>query len=140
MIIEELKKEDIIEYKKLIDEAFDGSNDLSKYESYNEKSGVYKIIVAKDNEKIVGTATMYFINLFTFSFQPTIELFNVAVSKDYRRKRVGTFILDYVKKYAKENGYNQIHFTCLEDEINVHKFYESNGFKKANSRKYFLNI
>ena len=39
MIIEELKIEDIIEYKKLIDEAFDGSNDLSKYESYNEKSG-----------------------------------------------------------------------------------------------------
>ena len=83
---------------------------------------------------------MYKIKLFTFSFQPSIELFNVVVSKEYRRKNLGSMMLEYVIKYAKENGYNSIHFTCLENEKGVHKFYESMGFKKDNSRKYNMSL
>ena len=38
MIIEKLKKEDLNEYKKLIDEAFNGSNDLDSYYNYDENN------------------------------------------------------------------------------------------------------
>lgn len=140
MIIEKLKKEDIAKYKELIDEAFDGSNDLSLYNNYDENSDSYEIIVLKEKEEIVASATMYKINLFTFSFQPVIELFNVAVKKAYRRQNLGKIMMNYIIDYAKELGYKSINLTCLESETGVHNYYESVGFKKAESRKYTMNL
>lgn len=140
MIIEKLRKCDIEKYKELIDEAFDGSEPIEKYSLYDENNTSYEIVVIKEKEEIVATVTMYKLNLFTFSFQPTIELFNVAVKKDFRRKKLGKILIDYVVEYAKSNGYKTIHLTCLENEKNVHSFYESAGFKKAESRKYSMYL
>ena len=81
MVIEKLKKEDFVKYKELIDEAFDANTDINSYNKYNPENESYEIVVIKENEDIIATLTMYKLNLFTFSFQPTIELFNVAVKK-----------------------------------------------------------
>lgn len=140
MVVERLKREDLPKYKALIDEAFDGSQELDKYLSYDENSSAYQVIVLKEKEDIVATVTMYKLNLFTFSFQPTIELFNLAVKKEYRRHNLGKILIEYVIDYAKDNGYKTIHLTCLESEKEVHAFYESVGFKMAESRKYNLYL
>lgn len=140
MIIEKLKREDLPKYKELIDEAFDGSQDIESYLKYDENSNAYEIVVLKEKDEIVGSVTMYKLDLFTFSFQPTIELFNVAIKKAYRRQNLGKILMNYVIDYAKENGYKTIHFTCLEEEKGVHDFYESCGFEKANSRKYNMYL
>jgi len=140
MIVEKLKKSDLKKYKELIDEAFDGSNNIEEYDKYDENSSSYEIVVLKEKDELVATVTMYKLDLFTFSFQPTIELFNVAVKKSYRRKNLGRIILNYVFEYAKENGYKTINLTCLESESGVHSFYEGLGFEKANSRKYTKKI
>lgn len=140
MIVEKLKKEDIEKYKALIDEAFDGSNSIEEYDKYNENSKSYEIVVLKEQQEIVASVTMYKINLFTFSFQPVIELFNVAVKKEYRRMNLGKILMDYVIDYAKTNGYKQINLTCLESEKGVHDFYENVGFTKAESRKYTMHV
>lgn len=140
MVVERLKREDLPKYKALIDEAFDGSQELDKYLSYDENSSAYQVIVLKEKEDIVATVTMYKLNLFTFSFQPTIELFNLAVKKEYRRHNLGKILIEYVIDYAKDNGYKTIHLTCLESEKEVHVFYESVGFKMAESRKYNLYL
>lgn len=140
MIIERLKKEDLKLYKDLIDEAFDGSNSIDSYEKYDENSRVYQIIVAKDNNKIVGSITFYKIDLFTFSFQPCLEIFNVCVSKEYRKRGIAKEIFNYIFNYAKENGYKQIFLTCLDSAIPAHKLYESVGFKKMSSIKYSVNL
>lgn len=140
MIIEKLKTKDLEKYKELIDEAFDGSAPIEKYKSYDENNMSYEIVVLKENDSIVASVTMYKLNLFTFSFQPTIELFNLAVKKDYRRKNLGKILIEYVVEYAKENGYKTIHLTCLESEKDVHSFYENVGFKKAESRKYSMYL
>lgn len=140
MIVEKLKKQDIEKYKMLIDEAFDGSNTIAEYNNYDENSKSYEIVVLKEQEDIVASVTMYKIDLFTFSFQPVIELFNVAVKKEYRRMNLGKILMDYVIDFAKNNGYRQINLTCLESEKGVHDFYENVGFTKAESRKYTMNI
>ena len=140
MIIEKLKREDLPKYKALIDDAFDGSQDMSSYLEYDENNDAYEIIVLKEKEEIVGSITMYKLKLFTFSFQPAIELFNVAVKSEYRRHNLGKILIEYVVDYAKENGYKSIHLTCLENEKTVHDFYENCGFKKAESRKYSMYL
>jgi len=138
MIIERLKKEDIKSYKELIDECFDGSNELDFYEKYEENNSNYEIIVAKENDKIIGSITMYKLELFTFSFQPAIEIFNVSVLKEYRKKGVAKKIFEYIIDYAKNNGYKSIHLTCLDTAFNAHKLYESVGMKRASSVKYAM--
>jgi len=140
MIIERLRKEDLNQYKNLIDEAFDESNEINEYYMYDETSSSYEIIVAKINDKIVGSVTMYKLELFTFSFQPAIEIFNVAVLKEYRKQNIAKQLLEYVKKYAKENGYKQICLTCLDDATPAHKLYQSVGMTKASSIKYNLYL
>lgn len=138
MIIEKLKKEDINLYKNLIDNAFDESNSLDFYNKYDENNSNYQIIVAKEDDKIIGSVTMYKLDLFTFDFQPAIEIFNVAVLKEYRGKKVAKSIFEYIINYAKENGYNSIHLTCLDTAYNAHKLYESVGMKRASSVKYAM--
>lgn len=139
MNIEVLKSKDLLNYKKLIDECFGGSNDIKYYEKYNKKES-YVIFVAKINDEIVGSITAYKIDLFTFSFQPVIELFNVCVSERYRKQNIGKELLNYVIKYAKDNGYRQICLTCLNNALPAHKLYESVGMVKADSIKYKLDL
>jgi len=140
IIIEKLKKEDIMQYKYLIDECFESSNSLEYYISSYSNESNYEIIVAKYNDKIIGSITFYKIDLFTFSFHPALELFNVAVLKEYREKGIAKKIFDYIIKYAKENNYKSIYLTCLDTATNAHKLYESIGFKKVSSIKYNLEI
>ncbi len=135
MEIEILKKSDIESYKALIDECFDGSNSISEYEKYDTEAN-YKIIVAKNGNKVVGSVTFYKLDLFTFSFQPALEVFNVAVLKEYRGQKIAKKLFEYVIDYAKKNGYKSINLTCLDTAISAHKLYESIGFVKASSIKY----
>lgn len=139
MIIERLKYKDIENYKKLIDEVFDGSNDIEEYKKYDENAN-YAIIVAKENEEIIGSITFYEMKLFTFSFQPTLELFNVSVKKEYRDKGVATNIFNYIIDYAKENGFKSINLTCLDTAISAHKLYEKMGMVRTSSIKYNMSL
>ena len=81
---------------------------------------------------------MYKLELFTFSFQPAIEIFNVAVLKEYRKQGVAKKIFEFIIEYAKSNGYKSIYLTCLDTAYNAHKLYESVGMKRANSLKYAM--
>lgn len=140
MIVERLKNKDICLYKTLIDEVFNGSNDVSSYEKYCETNDNYEIIVIKDNDLIIASLTYYKMDLFTFSFQPCLEIFNVAVLKDYRKKGLAKKLFDYVFEYAKNNGYKQVYLTCLSSALPAHRLYESVGFVKNDSFKYSKNI
>jgi ribosomal protein S18 acetylase RimI-like enzyme len=139
MLIEILKKTDIESYKALIDECFDGSNDISEYEKYNPDAN-YKIVVVKDDDKVVGSITFYKLDLFTFSFQPVLEIFNVAVLKDYRGQKIAKKLFEYIIDYANKNGYKSINLTCLDTAIPAHKLYESVGFTRTSSVKYNLDL
>lgn len=136
--IEELECNDIEQYKYLMDNCFGNSNDLEYYEKNYNKNDNYIILVAKDNDKIIGSITLYKIELFTFSFQPAIEIFNVAVLKEYRRKNIAKTLMKYAIEYAKNNKFKSIYLTCLDTAYDAHKLYESVGLKKMFSNKYSI--
>jgi len=136
-IVEILKPQDLASYKSLIDECFGSSNDLTEYRKYNE-NGAYTIFVIKDGGDIIGSVTQYPIDLFTFSFQPCLMVFNVAVKPTYRGQKIAQKLLQHIIENAKAGGYNSISLTCLDDAYSAHKLYESLGFKKASSVKYDL--
>lgn len=138
--IEKLKYNDLSKYKDLIDSCFDKSNDIELYKQNYKEDANYIIIVAKDEDKIIGSITFYKIDLFTFTFQPALEIFNVSVLQEYRGKKVAKQIFNYIIEYAKNNNYNSIFLTCLDTATDAHRLYESIGFKRTSSVKYLLNI
>lgn len=140
MVIEKLKKEDLLLYKELIDDCFGSSNDISVYNKKYDENGNINIIVLKENEKIVASITYVEINLFTYKNQPCVELFNVATLNSYRRKGFNEKIMEYILKEVKEKGYNSVYMTCLESAKSAHEFYEQMGFKKMDSRKYYKEL
>ena len=140
MKIEKLKYSELKEYKRLIDKSFENSSGISKYKKMYNQDKNYEILVAKKDNKIIGSLTILKIDLFTFDFQPMLELFNVCVDSSYRENKVGTKLIKYVVDFAKKERYNSIALTCLENLPYIHSFYENVGFKKADSRKYMMEI
>jgi len=138
-MVEILKPEDIVSYKNLIDECFGASNDLDRYRTYRENQA-YTIFVVKDGDEIVGSVTQYSIDLFTFDFQPSLILFNVAVKAAYRGKRLAQTLFEHIIEKAKADGYCSISINCLEDAYAAHRLYENFGFKRASSVKYDLHL
>ncbi|WP_321384315.1 GNAT family N-acetyltransferase [uncultured Enterococcus sp.] len=139
MKIEVLKKSDIIQYKALIDNCFGHSNNIDLYNKY-EQNTAYTIFVAKDHGEIIGSVTQYAIDLFTFSFQPCLMLFNVAVKQEFRRQNVAQMLLREVISKARKQGYQSISLTCLDNAHAAHHLYESLGFEKNNSVKYSMDL
>ncbi len=135
MKVEILKPEDLRSYKELIDECFGSSNNLEQYQKYNVNK-YYTVFVVKDGNEIAGSVTQYVVDLFTFSFQPCLMLFNIAVKPKYRRKNIGRTILEYIIENAKKEGYASISLTCLDNAYPAHKLYEEVGFVKAGSVKF----
>lgn len=141
MIIERLSYNELKEYKDLINECFEAEDTLERYQNnYNENDDNLVILVAKENNKIIGSITYLKVNLFTFSMQPSMMLFNVCTKDEYRGKGVAKKIFNYIYDIALKEGYKQITLTCLESELGVHKFYESCGMTKAGSRKYYIDV
>lgn len=140
IIIEELKNEDLEQYKHLIDSCFGDSNSIEYYKNNYNKNSNYTILVAKDKNKLVGSITFYKIDLFTFSFQPSLEIFNVAVLNEYRRNNIAKTLFTYIIEYAKNNGFKSIFLTCFDTAYGAHKLYENMGFKKMSSVKYKLSL
>ena len=139
--IEKLKIRDMEQYKSLIDKCFGNSHDLTEYlNSYSEDEEAYLVFVAKEENKIIGSMTCYTINLFTFSFQPALELFNVAVLEEYRRQNVAKILFEKIKEFASVSGYRTIYLTCLDTAFSAHEFYESVGLEKMNSLKYNMKL
>ncbi len=136
-MIEKLRKNDIKEYKELIDICFGSSAAIEEYERYDEENNSYTILVYKENNKIVGTITFYKIELFNFGYYPAIELFNVCVHPEFRKNNIAAKLIEYLEKYCQKNGYKKIFISCLEQ---LGDFYERIGFKEADTVGYYKII
>ncbi|MCL2559461.1 MAG: GNAT family N-acetyltransferase [Turicibacter sp.] len=139
--LEYLKPEDLPQYKALIDEAFGNSRSLDEYNKrYDPNHSAYKILVAKDEAQLIGTITIYMIDLFTFDFQPTLEIYNVVVAKEYRGTNTASLMFDFMKDFAHEHGYQSASVTCLTEATRAHRFYEKMGFEKLDRERFLLRI
>lgn len=79
--------------------------------------------IALDDEKMVGYA-QFFLNE-----KGRIHLNEIAVSKDYQHKGVGTKLLNAVESSSFDLGADTIELFCNEDNEVAKKFYENNKYR-----------
>lgn len=133
VIIEKLKKDDLVDAIKIYDENHNLTTNYNKlleiYDSiYNNE--LYHNIVAKVNGEIVGLATVIINYDIVDQLKPFLTIWNFGIKKEFRRKNIGTQMLDYIYKFAYQNNCDFISLLAEKSNIIAQAFYENAGYKK----------
>lgn len=90
------------------------------------------LIVAEDNDKIIGLIEAYFHITKDISIlvkKEYIYIQNIIVDEHFRRKGVGKALIDAVKKLGEEKNIEYYRLSVIPNNIPAIKFYEREGFK-----------
>ena len=122
-----LSKHFIEEYRKKIFPYLD----KQARELFNNKFFIK--IIYLDKNKIKGWAIL----------QPSDDrllLYWIIVLKEYRKQKIGTQLLDFIKEYAKGKKFRGISVNTGSKTFWARKFYEKNGFKQVGKVKDYYNF
>ena len=106
------------------------------YLSRIENSGDSVMLLAKENGKIVGSASLSRL-LRRMNHRGD---FSVSVLKEYWNRGIGSQLLLEIIKFAKENSFEIIDLQVRSDNIAAIHVYEKFGFKKIGTHPAFFRI
>ena len=134
MIYRKYESKDISAIRDILENGLGYNCELDKLNNrINEmqKRGNYQIFVACDGDKVVGYIGC--VSYLAFELENEgIKVIALAVSKEYRRKGIGTALLKVAEQWAKENNIEVILLNSGLPREDAHAFYESQGyFKKS---------
>ncbi len=90
------------------------------------------IIVAEDDGFICGFAVINHINKPENPFMKERDFLDIdefCVDEEHRRKGVATAMIEFIKDFAKENGFHRIELNMWEFNQGALAFYEAAGFE-----------
>ena len=138
IIINNLEKNDYQNYLTLMNQ-FRPINNKISYELFCELYDKIflssEIYVARLNNKIIGSIKVFFEQKFINNCALYAHVEDVIVDEKYRHLKIGSQLLDYVKKKAVEKNCFKCTLVCSEE---VKKFYLNNQFEKRGINMSFL--
>ena len=90
------------------------------------------IVVAEDDGFICGFAVINHISKPESPFMKERDFLDIdefCVDEDHRRKGVATAMIEFIKDFAKENGFHRIELNMWEFNQGALAFYEAAGFE-----------
>lgn len=134
MIYRKYESQDISAIRDLLENDLGYNCELNKLNTrINEmlKRGNYQIFVACDGDKVVGYIGC--VSYLAFELENEgMKVIALAVSKEYRRKGIGTKLLKTAEQWTKENNIEVVLLNSGLPREDAHAFYESQGyFKKS---------
>lgn len=95
-----------------------------------------RVLVAVYNGKVVGYLHAQIYK--TLYFEELINFLGLAVSKEYRSKKVGTKLVNEIENWAKEKGINKVRVNSGFSRKEAHEFYRSLGYNNEKEQIRFL--
>lgn len=68
--------------------------------------------------------------VFLWDLDKSVPWFGIAVSDDWKGRRLGTRLIRHAIDYCKDNGYGGILLTTRFENVNAQRLYEKNGFER----------
>lgn len=92
------------------------------------------IFVVKIEDKIVGYVTFCIVEKENpiLRFRKQLSIDDMCVDNKYRGQGIGSSLLKFIEKYAKEANCTDIYLTVNEENTNAIKTYEKFGMKVKN--------
>lgn len=132
MIYRKYESKDISAIRDILENDLGYNCELDKLNNrINEmlKRGNYQIFVVCDGDKVVGFIGC--VSYLAFELENEgMKIIALAVSKEYRRKGIGTQLLKTAEQWAKENNIEVILLNSGLPREDAHVFYESQGYLK----------
>lgn len=93
-----------------------------------------EIFIAKIDEIIVGYVIISSKekSIKGLKYRKELNIEAIGVDENYRNQGIGTNLLEFIKKYAKENNYTDLRLTVNEENKRAIHLYEKMGFKVKN--------
>jgi ribosomal protein S18 acetylase RimI-like enzyme len=133
IVITYMQQKDLQYIPELYKEYGNRNTDIQKmYDEYKrlQDNKDYLFIVAKDNEKVVGFMSVIINHDIVEQCKPFITIWNVRVKSEYRNKKIGTRMINFIEQYAKENNCDFIALLAAPNNKIAQSFYQSLGFNK----------
>lgn len=89
------------------------------------------LMIVEDDDIIIGTCHLTIIPSLTFMASKRMQIEAVRVSRKYRGRGVGKWMIDRAILYAKKNKASIVQLTTNKVRKSVKKFYEKMGFKDS---------
>ena len=99
-------------------------------DDFESGSMMFGYFLDNDNNKIVG-----FLGI-KIRENGVCKLDDIIVLPEYRQNGYGQKLLDFCKQTAKENGMDKIMLGMIDDNKNLRKWYEKNGFINVGYKNY----
>lgn len=145
MIIEIPKKEDLTDIDRIAiqvhdchvkwrPDIFEHTDSIFSKEEFCNIINNKEMFIAKIDKKIIGyvllSSRKWKKNGYIERNELNIDA--IGVDENYRNQGIGTKLIEYVKKYAKEKGYTDLRLTVNEENENARHLYEKMGFAVKN--------
>jgi ribosomal-protein-alanine N-acetyltransferase len=132
LVIERMALEDMDEVVKIENQSF---SDPWKREFFSEeiRNNFASPLVAKLDQKVVGYACLWI-------FFGELQIANIAVEKDFRRRGIGRKILERIIAYARDKSCLKITLDVRESNREAIDLYNKFGFKIAGRRKKYYRF
>ena len=108
----------------------------AEYIRQNENSSDDIMLIAKENGKIVGLASL---NRFSRRMSHRGD-FSVSVLKEYWNKGIGSQLLSEILNFARNNAFEIIDLQVRSDNFRAIHLYEKYGFVKIGTHPAFFKI
>jgi len=147
LVIRQMEPRDFVEVAELEKSVWTAAETPAVIQSSAEKyietiqAGVrYLLAVEATSDEIYGVLILYdrHRNLEAGKYVLT---FSVMVVPSARRMGIGTFLLDFLFDYAREEGYKKISMDALSTDLAAQKLYERAGFvlEGQQHREFLIN-
>ncbi len=105
------------------------SEELAERLRQMQNAGGYKIIVAEENDSIIGFVGCHLGLAFEISGK-VMRIIALAVKSDLQGKGVGARLVAAAELFAQENGVTVIGVNSGVKREHAHRFYEKQGFSR----------
>ena len=138
IIIRQAKIEDYKDICKICceDLGYNCSEELVKERLEGLDKNNERVLVAVYNSEVVGYLHAQIYK--TLYFEELINFLGLAVSKEYRNKKVGTRLVNEIENWAKENGIKKVRVNSGFSRKEAHEFYRSLGYNNEKEQIRFL--
>lgn len=138
IIIRQAKIEDYKDICKICcdDLGYNCSEELVKERLKGLDKNSERVLVAVYNSEVIGYLHAQIYK--TLYFEELINFLGLAVSKEYRNKKVGTRLVNEIENWAKENGIKKVRVNSGFSRKEAHEFYRSLGYNNEKEQIRFL--
>ena len=108
------------------------SEELQNYVYYIFKDPEQKIVVADKDGELCGFAILHHIYKPENPFMKVRDFLDIdefCVDEKHRREGIATAMVEFIKNFAKEQGYHRLELNMWEFNQDALAFYEAAGFE-----------